>query len=307
MLVHSPPLLPLDSAPVLMPRHTRITMKSRCAGADRQGFTLIELLVVIAIIATLVGILLPALGQAREIGRATVCASNMRQMSVAANMYAKDFKDRIWPQFEWVPLPYTLSNTGPRVGQGLFFEYVYGADKITECPKNKRRSVNGVEQQNIFYGTTGLNFDYTMVGRVQGLTIGTDIKAAYLSNPSVYAPTAKPPMYLPQAQMTLMTGIPLFVEENLWFNNNGITDGLWGNGDQITQRHFKGGTIAFVEGHAELLKPSMGPRESVNEAPDLDANDFFVFGRRWVRLEPNNIDNRTNWQERPFGWINNPK
>jgi prepilin-type N-terminal cleavage/methylation domain-containing protein len=277
------------------------------ARARRSGFTLIELLVVIAIIATLIGLLLPALGQAREIGRATVCASNMRQMSVAANLYARDFKDRIWPQFDWVPLPYTLSNTGAQTGKGLFFEYVFGADKITECPKNKRRSVNGVEQQNIFYGSTGLNFDYTMVGRVQGLIVGTNIKAGYLTNPSPYAPTAKPPLYGAEAQLTMFTGIPLFVEENLWFNNNGVTDGLWGNYDQVTQRHFKGGTIAFVEGHAELIKPPMGARENLNEPADLDANDFYVYGRRWVRLEPTNTNNATNWQERPYGWVNNPK
>ena len=129
------------------------------APGDWRGaaFTLIELLVVIAIIAILAAMLLPALASAKLRAHNTRCISQLRQCSVAMNLYLPDFEEKyFWTStnvsfegMEWFVWA-GRTNNNLDLGQGGIFNRLdrplnhYGLNKeVVICPRDQGRSDTG--------------------------------------------------------------------------------------------------------------------------------------------------------------------
>lgn len=91
-----------------------------------HAFTLVELLVVIAIIAILAGMLLPALGRAKETARRTQCLNHTRQLGLSHVLYGDDYNG-FYP-------PRASRNRWPT--QLLSY---YREIKLLQCPSDKRK------------------------------------------------------------------------------------------------------------------------------------------------------------------------
>ena len=119
------------------------TRKAICPPAPRHArrpaFTLVELLVVVGIIALLLGLLMPSLGAARGQARAVACMSNVRQIAVAAQMYAQDAKRYV----AFVP---PVGTEPAKDRKELLFPYLNqgrnnadnAGNQVWQCPTNGR-------------------------------------------------------------------------------------------------------------------------------------------------------------------------
>ena len=122
----------------------------------KKQFTLVELLVVIAIIAILAAMLMPAVGKAVDVAKATSCVNNMKQIGTANMMFTTDNNQKVCGAY------YVRSDNNT---QYTYYEAIYkyiGDVRAYECPVHAftkdRSDVSNLpdsdlkEKLNISYG-----------------------------------------------------------------------------------------------------------------------------------------------------------
>ena len=139
----------------------------------RRGFTLIELLVVIAIIGILVALLLPAVQNAREAGRKTQCANNLKQIGLALHQYEGTYHSFPPPKI------FSTSCTGSNGGRGLSINTTGFVMILQYMEQSPLYSAYNFRHSSVIAGTTAPNTNTVGIPDVNTTVISTVISGFF--------------------------------------------------------------------------------------------------------------------------------
>jgi len=223
-----------------------------------RGFTLIELLVVIAIIALLMGILMPALQKVRKQGYMVACRSNMKQIGLAAYMYAESNRYFVPRGLVYATDPAWFELFMPYLSQKPTTEGDYRTVSIYRCKGYPEK------RQTVCYVINGWGFSgpQDMTGHEQQLP--TKITSLKHTSKSIYLTDYEfideemTPIITEAGQEGLET-CDIRREEDLAYNSDGIINAAR---RVPLDRHSRGSNILYFDW-------SVGHLESKDIVPDL--------------------------------------